>query len=328
MLKRYTHLTYDDRCQIYALKKSGILQNEIAVFLNVSQSTISRELRRNRGLRGYRHKQAHDLAKIRGSAVGRLRHVLVPDLIIRVEACLVQKQWSPQQIAHRLKLETGTQVSHESIYRHIWADKRRGGSLFKHLRQKGKKRNTRAGKNAGRGMIPNRIDIAQRPTIVDAKIRVGDWELDSIIGAKHRGAITTMVDRVTKLARLVLLESPTSFATTKAIIESLKPMKNHVLTLTSDNGKEFAGHCKVSAELSADFFFATPYHAWERGLNENTNGLIRQYFPKGADFAKLTAQDVQKVEDLLNNRPRKTLNYLTPNEVFSNLTNQPNHLCT
>ena len=150
-------------------------------------------------------------------------------------------------------------------------------------------------------MIAGRIDIALRPAIVAEKSRVGDWELDSIIGAKHIGAITSMVERKTKLTKLVLLKRPTVKATKVGIIARLKPIKAHVLTLTSDNGKEFCHHQKISQKLAADFYFATPYHAWERGLNENTNGLIRQYFPKGLDFATLTTADVQRVEDLLNN---------------------------
>lgn len=319
-MKDYHHLTRDQRCQIYALRKRGFLQAQIASDVGVSQGTISRELSRNRGLRGYRFKQASEFAARRRSAGSSIATVMTPSLIARAESMLVGSQWSPQQIAAALFLQHGTKVSHESLYSHIWRNKHAGGKLYKHLRQGGKKRNKRSGKNAGRGMILGRIDIAGRPAIVDAKTRVGDWELDSIIGAKHQGAITSMVERKTKLTRLVLLESPTARATRKGIIQRLKPLAEHVLTLTSDNGKEFAAHQKISKKLRADFYFATPYHAWERGLNENTNGLVRQYFPKGLDFATLTKAKVQYVEDLLNNRPRKTLGYRSPNEVFATLT--------
>ena len=248
---------------------------------------------------------------------------MTPCLIVRAETLLCDNQWSPEQISGALNREDGTKVSYESLYRHIWSDKRTGGTLYFNLRQRGKKRNKRGAATAGRGLIPGRIDIAQRPAIVDAKSRLGDWELDSIIGAKHRGAITSMVERKTKLTILELLDGPTSEATKEGIIRRLTPHKKHVLTLTSDNGKEFSGHTEISKKLGSGFYFCTPYHSWERGLNENTNGLVRQYFPKGTDFAKLTAVDVQRVENLLNNRPRKALNYHSPNEVFAKLTAPP-----
>jgi IS30 family transposase len=320
MPKAYHHLTRDQRCQIYALKKRGFRQTEMALDVGVTQGTISRELARNRGLRGYRFLQAQRFAGQRGSARKGVARVMTPCIIARVESFLMSHQWSPEQICGVLRLKDGTALSHESLYRHIWADKKRGGKLYLHLRQRGKKRNKRGAATAGRGLIPGRIDIAERPAIVDQKSRLGDWELDSIIGAKHKGAITTMVERKTKLTKLVLLSGPTSHATKSAIIARLEPLKKYVLTLTSDNGKEFASHDKISARLEADFYFCTPYHSWERGLNENTNGLVRQYFPKGTDFAKLTPADVQRVEDLLNNRPRKALNYHSPNEVFAKLT--------
>jgi len=322
MSKVYSHLTRDQRCQIYALKKRGFTQREIAVDIGVSQGTISRELSRNKGLRGYRFLQAHRFAVQRGSARKSVALVMTPCLIARVERFLIDYQWSPEQICGALYHEDCTKVSHESIYRHIWADKKQGGDLYLHLRQRGKKRNKRGAATAGRGLIPGRIDIAERPVIVDEKSRLGDWELDSIIGARHKGAITSMVERKTKITKLVLLDGATSEATCSGIIARLEPLKKFVLTLTSDNGKEFANHSEISEKLRADFYFCHPYHSWERGLNENTNGLVRQYFPKGTDFAKLTAMDVQRVEDLLNNRPRKALNYHSPNEVFDKLSDQ------
>jgi IS30 family transposase len=325
MPKHYKHLTSYDRCQIYTLKQSGKSQAAISLILNVNQSTISRELRRNTGLRGYRFKQAHALATQRGSARGCGARVLVPALIAKIEDLLRQKQWSPQQISGRLKLQSGTKVSTETIYRHVWRDKKLGGTLYVNLRCSGKKYNKRKGLNSGRGMIPDRIDITQRPQIVADKTRLGDWELDSIIGAHHKGAITSMVERVSKLVRLALLATPSSAATKDAIIAKLSPLKAHVHTLTSDNGKEFAAHKIISSALESEFYFATPYHSWERGLNENTNGLVRQYFPKRLNFNTLTHSDVKKVEDLLNNRPRKTLNYLTPIEVFSQITQTKNY---
>jgi len=293
--------------------------------MDVSQGTISRELSRNKGLRGYRVKQASEHAARRRSAGSSVATVMTASLIARAESMLVGSQWSPEQIAAALFLEHGIQVSHESLYSYIWRNKRAGGTLYKHLRHGGKKRNKRSGKNSGRGMIPGRIGIEHRPQAVTDKTRLGDWDLASIIGAKHVGAITSMVERKSKLTRLVLLKNATAEATRKAIIARLKSIKRHVLTLTSDNGKEFAGHHKISKKLGADFYFATPYHSWERGLNENTNGLVRQYFPKGLDFAILTPAKVQYVEDLLNDRPRKTLGYRSPNEVFAALAAHHNY---
>ena len=251
MLKTYHHLTRDQRCQIYALNKRGLTQTEIAVDIGVNQGTVSRELSRNKGLRGYRFLQAHRFAVQRGSARNGVAHVMTPCLIIRVETFLRDSQWSPEQICGALNHEDGTKVSHESLYRHIWSDKRAGGTLYLHLRQRGKKRNKRGAATAGRGLIPGRIDIAQRPAIVDAKSRLGDWELDSIIGAKHRGAITSMVERKTKLTKLVLLDGPTSKATNAGILARLDPLREHVHTLTSDNGKEFAGHAEISGKLNS-----------------------------------------------------------------------------
>ena len=317
----YHHLTNDLRCQIYAHKQSGKSQRAIAAMLGVHQSTLSRELSRNSGGRGYRYKQAQSKAQARRSAASGVIRVMTPQRIARIEGLLSGCQWSPEQIAAVIRNSDGINLCHETIYRHIWRDKKRGGSLYRHLRRRGKKRNKRSGLHAGRGMIPQRRDIVERPAIVDAKTRLGDWELDSIIGAKHRGSIVSMVERTSKLVRLALLNRPTSEATSNAIRTKLQPLSSSVYTLTADNGKEFAGHVRVAKALGADFFFATPYHAWERGLNENTNGLVRQYFPKGLDFATITHEDVQRVEDLLNNRPRKTLNYLTPNEVFTLLSN-------
>ena len=323
MPKLYHHLTRDQRCQLYALNKRGFTQVAMASDLGVTQSTISRELARNKGLRGYRFGQAQRLAEERGLARKGVARVMTPFLIARAEEMLSARQWSPEQISGALMHEDATKLSHESLYRHIWADKRAGGKLYLHLRQRGKKRNKRGAATAGRGLIPGRIDIAQRPAIVDEKSRIGDWELDSIIGTKHKGGITSMVERKTKLTKLVLLDGPTSAATKTGIIARLGSLKDHVLTLTSDNGKEFASHRNISEKLGAAFYFCTPYHSWERGLNENTNGLVRQYFPKGTDFATITPADVQRVEDLLNNRPRKTLNYHSPNEVFAKLTATP-----
>lgn len=325
MSTTYTHLTYDVRCQIYALKQSGKSQSAIARQLGVSQSTISRELSRNKGGRGYRYKQAHAKATLRRHRASVVARVMTASRLDCIRYWLTHEQWSPQQIAAMIRNKDKVSICHETIYRYIWRDKKQGGTLYQHLRQRGKKRHKRGNAHAGRGLIPNRRDISERPQIVAGKSRVGDWEVDSIIGANHRGSLVTMVERVSKLVRIVLLKRPTAQATKEAIITALQPLSHNLHTITSDNGKEFAAHQTIAKMLDADFFFATPYHAWERGLNENTNGLIRQYFPKGTNFDTISHADVRRVQNKLNNRPRKTLNYLTPNQMFAQLTTKQHY---
>ena len=226
---------------------------------------------------------------------------------------------SPAQISGWLKRHGRACVSYETIYKHIWADKKKGGTLYKHLRHSGKKYNRRSKGAAGRGCIPGRVDIKERPIIVEGKTRLGDWELDTIIGSRHRGVIVSMVERTTKLTKLMKVSHKTAEKVKEALIKKLSPIREFVHTLTADNGKEFAYHQSVSTVLQADFFFATPYHPWERGLNEHTNGLVRQYFPKSASFDNLFEEDVERVEALLNNRPREILDFETPLEAFHRL---------
>jgi IS30 family transposase len=319
MPKDYHHLSYDLRCQIYALFNRGLSQNQISKDLEVSQSTISRELSRNSGKRGYRYNQAHNKAMSRKIGKANARKMNT-ELFLFVESLLLNFQWSPEQISDYLQ-KSDISISHETIYKHIWNDKRNGGSLFKQLRNRGKKYSKRKGKTSGRGVIPNRVGIEHRPKIVDEKTRVGDFELDTIVGKNHKGAILSIVDRKTKLTRLALLQRSTADKTANAIVQLLDPIKSYTHTLTADNGKEFANHEKVTLRLEASFYFANPYHAWERGLNENTNRLVRQYFPKGTDFTTITHEQVKNVECLLNYRPRKTLNFQSPIKAFYQATN-------
>jgi transposase, IS30 family len=308
----YTQLTREQRYQIHALIKAAHSQSQIAVIVGCHKSTISRELRRNCGAHGYYPNQAQQLAR------RRQRHSRGPRIPAetwqQVER-LLQQQWSPEQINGRLRLEQQRTVSHERIYLYVYADKRRGGSLHRHLRSQ-KKQRKRYGGYIRRGQIPNRIGIEQRPAIVASKRRFGDWEGDTIIGARHQGAILSLVERKSKLTLLHKLESKAATEVKDTGIALLMPLQDRVHSLTVDNGKEFVLHEQITAALQAPLYFTHPYAAWERGLNENTNGLIRQYFPKKYDFARITNADVQRVAELLNNRPRKTLGYRTPHEVF------------
>jgi IS30 family transposase len=308
----YKQLAREQRYQIYALKKAGQTQSEIAKVVGCHKSTISRELRRNRGLKGYRPYQADELAYDRQCAAYRAR--IAWDTWQEVERLLCQ-EWSPEQIAGRLKLEKKPTVSHECIYLYIYAEKRRGGTLYQHLRSQ-KKQRKRYGGYIRRGQIPNRTSIDKRPKIVASKGRFGDWEADTIVGARHKGGILSAVERKSKLTRLRKLATKAAKEMKDKTIELLAPLAARVLTITVDNGKEFSDHQLIAAGLHARVYFAHPYASWERGLNENTNGLVRQYFPKKYEFAMISDKDLQQVEDKLNNRPRKTLGYWTPNEVF------------
>lgn len=321
MPKGYFHLTYEQRCQICTLKKRGDSVPSIAKELGVDRSTIRREILRNSGKKGYHYQQAHEKSKKRRSEVPNPNRKMTPQLIVLINKDL-RLQWSPVQIAGRLKMK-GILISHETIYKYIWWNKRQGGALYKELRHHGKKYNKRSKGTAGRGCIPCRVDIDQRPPIVETKTRFGDWELDTIIGAEHSGVIVSMVERTSKLTKLVKVSHKSAKKIEGALLKRLKPIKKFVYTLTADNGKEFANHQIVSSELEAGFYFAKPYHSWERGLNEHTNGLVRQYYPKAKRFNEISEKDLEKVEILLNNRPRKVLNFETPQEVFDRLTIEP-----
>lgn len=308
----YTQLTRERRYQIYALKKAGHNQTQIALLIGCHKSTISRELRRNCGLKGYRPYQADELAYDRQCEAYRAR--ITGETWILVEL-LLRQDWSPEQISGRLKLEKKPSVSHECIYLYIYAEKRRGGTLHQHLRSQKKQRKRYSG-YIRRGQIPNRTSIEKRPQIVAQKKRFGDWEADTIIGARHKAGILSVVERKSKLTRLRKLATKAAAEMKDNCIALLAPLAAKVHTITVDNGKEFCEHEAIAAGLQARVYFAHPYASWERGLNENTNGLVRQYFPKKYEFARIKTKDLQLVEDLLNNRPRKTLGYRTPNEVF------------
>ncbi len=308
----YKQLAREQRYQIYALMKAGLCQTEIAKVIGVHKSTISREMRRNRGLRGYRPKQAHHFAGIRRAKIARAR--ISPDTWTLVKR-LLRNDWSPEQISGWLIREFQIKVSHESIYQFILKDKRQGGNLYRHLRCK-KKRRKRYGSTSRRGQLLNRISIDQRPAIVDTRSRIGDWELDTIIGKGHKQALVSLTERKSRLTLVAKVKRKSAELTSRSIRRLLEPIASKVITLTSDNGKEFARHQEIATALKADFYFAHPYSSWERGLNENTNGLIRQYFPKKHDFTTITEKDVSMVMNKLNNRPRKCLGFKTPNQVF------------
>ena len=246
MPEGYLHLTCEQRCQIYALLQSGRSQAHIARQIGVDPSTISRELVRNTGARGYRFKQAHEKASQRRQEASDKPRKMTPDLVELIEEKLTQEQWSPDQISGRLAKDGVAFISHERIYQHVCKDKKDGGTLYLHLRHSGKKYNRRKGKNSGRGLIPNRVDIDQRPPIVAAKSRIGDWEADTIIGANHKGVVMSHVERTSKYTKLAKLPDKNADSVVQACARVLLPLADQIETITYDNGKVTGANFRAS----------------------------------------------------------------------------------
>lgn len=313
-MKRYKQLTSELRYQIYGLKQAGLNQTEIAKKIGVDKGTISREFKRNEGKRGWRPKQAQSFRDERRQACANGK-CFSPDEWAEVGR-LIRGDLSPEQAANRLELEGGLQISHEIIYRHIYADKRNGGDLHQHLRSQKPRRKRYAIGQERRGTIKNRVGIDERPEIVAEKTRMGDWEGDTVIGKNHKGGLVTLAERKSRYVLAGHIRSKHAAGVTAVTTRLLTPHKDKCHTITFDNGKEFAEHEKMAAELKADIYFANPYHSWERGLNENSNGLLRQYFPKGMELTDITEEQVQEAVERINHRPRKVLGFRTPHEVF------------
>ena len=313
----YNHLTFKDRVQIELGTKQGMTNTAIAEMIGYHYTTIGRELARNKANGIYEAEMAHQNAtKVRSDGMKHYPKT-TQQILNLISENLTEKEWSPDQICERCKQDNIPMISRSRIYGLIHEDRAAGGIVYKSLRHGGKKPNKRGkGHAAGRGLIPGRVDISERPAIVDEKVRVGDLEVDTIIGAGKQSALLTIVDRVTYLTKIVLLENLEANTVSTAMVDCLRHFSPNLHTITSDNGKEFAYHQRVSEELDSDYYFCRPYHSWERGVNEHTNKLIRQYYPKGFDFWNTTVEEVQIVENKLNDRPRKKLGYRTPNEVF------------
>lgn len=313
-MRKYHQLTHEQRYAIYELKKHGFNNSRIAEIICVSVSTIYRELKRNAGKRGYRPKQAQEKCLHRRR--NATKHIKL-NAVMKEYICQKLKHYlSPEQIVGEAKLKGIEIVSIERIYLFIWADKKDGGDLHKCLRWSNKKKRKRYGSKDRRGQIKNRRFIDERPIIVEQRERIGDYEIDTMVGKGRSGYLVTLVERKSKHTLIGLTCTKRSDQVRDEIIKLLTPVNQKVRTLTADNGKEFALHEEIAQAIEADFYFAHPYRSWERAINENTNGLIRQFFPKGHDFSKITKAEIEIVVNLLNNRPRKTLGFRTPNEVF------------
>ena len=311
---KYNHLSQNERYQIFALMKAGLNQTQVALTLGRSKSTISREIQRNSGLKGYRPKQATLKSEVRALGSRNAKKVSVDTLKSALD--LVRQEWSPEQIAGTMN------ISHETVYRHVYADKDCGGKLFMHLRSQKKRRKRYASGRQRRGQIPNKRSIHERPAVVDLRLEVGHWEGDTVIGARHKQAIVTLVERKSGYAKLFKVPNKTAELVSAAMIESLKPFDGLVDTITLDNGKEFADHQRVDLELGSTIYFADPFASWQRGTNENFNGLLRQYIPKDRPLSTVTQEELKMIENKLNHRPRKRLGFRTPHEVFHESLNR------
>lgn len=308
----YSQLTQEQRYQIYELTQQSKSEGEIARQVGVHRTTVGRELKRNAGERGYRPHQAQEKAMER-RGIARRPSKLDPVMAGEIADAIKEKQWSPEQIAGRRRLDGQPTVGKTRIYRMIWESS--DPKLHSCMRH-GRKKRKAYGKAEGRGRIPGRVGIEHRPAIVDQRLRNGDWEGDTVAGCQEKGAMVTLTERKSRFLVATPVKDKQSHTVGGAVAAALEPHKAHVHTLTFDNGREFADHNFIASLLEAKVYFARPYHSWERGLNENTNGLLRQYFPKGQSLKGLTERHLQRVVDRLNDRPRKCLGYKTPREVF------------
>jgi IS30 family transposase len=316
------HLTEEQRYDISAYLKAGFTKSQIAVKLHVHKSTITREIQRN----GYSRFRVYKPRIAQHRAEYRWLHRKLPrrfkDDVRQTARELLERDFSPEQIVgycRRLGIEM---VSHETLYKWIWEDKRHHGELYKHLRHRGRRHSKRSLSRKRRGVIPNRVDISERPAIVDERIRYGDMEIDTIVGSSHGQHILTVVDRAAGTGFLRKLGRATAEETADQLIDILRDLARMglVKTITADNGLNFAAHERVAKVLGIKFYFARPYHSWERGTNENFNGLVRQYIPKGTNFDEVTEEFLNEVERALNDRPRERYDYSSPRERFAMMT--------
>jgi len=311
----YKHLTLKERYLINAYK--GIkTQKEIAKMIGVHPSTISRELKRGRGQidKDYWVIASHKRAITLQAEKSRNANLKLTKENINLIKKYLLEQYSPEQISATLKIKHKKKISHVTVYKYIYINRLAEGNLYKQLRHKGKKRTKYGSKRKSR--IKDRVSIHKRPEIVEEKKRLGDFEIDTIIGAGKKGAIVTMVDRKSMFLKLSVPCTKSSKIVANEIKRLLYPFKKKIHTITTDNGLEFAQHKTISKALKCDYYFCDPYSSWQRGLNENINGLIRQYIPKGSSFEHITKKQIREIENKLNHRPRKSLGWKTPYEVF------------
>jgi len=309
----YKQLTSEQRYTISVLLQNRTKQKEIAKAINVSPSTVSREIRRNSGVRGRYNWETAQANAVQTKRKKPGNHSINKDVMEEAKHLLVTEQWSPEQISGVLAKD-GKYISHETIYRMIRKDKAEGGTLYKHCRHKLKRRARPVG--GRRISIPNRTSISERPAEVDGK-RFGDFEMDTIVGRGNHGAIVTLIERSTSMLFMrKLKKGKNAKELARTVIHLLSPFKEHVKSITTDNGTEFACHEMIGKSLGVTICFADPYASWQKGTIENANGLIRQYVPKTETFEHVSHQQITKYSKKINIRPRKKLEFKTPHECF------------
>ena len=310
------HFTVEQRYKLEVLLQQYVPKTQIATTLNKHISSIYREIGRNSDARNSVYKGSLAIRKCDKRHKEKLKNQCFTNDIKAYVENLLMEDLSPEQIVGRALKDNVECVCIETIYKLVWEDKKQNGILHTHLRNQGKMYRKRGASKDKRGQIVGRIGIENRPKEVDDKQRFGDLEIDLVIGKDHKGALLTINDRATGVLQMKKLESKDAEIVKAATIELLEKWKPILKTITSDNGKEFAKHHLIAKALEIDYYFANPYCSWERGANENLNGLVRQYFPKGSDFSLITAEQVKMVVEKLNNRPRKRHQYNSPNEVY------------
>ena len=311
----YRQLSNEERYQIAALRSHGLSSPQIAAVLGRHRCTITREVKRNATPYdgAYRPNMAAEMTSARRRRSRRNARYSAADFA--AVAVLLREQWSPAQIVGRLRREGQSVMSHETMYLRIWAERKSGGTLWRYLRGARKRRRKRYGRYDSRGRLAGKKLITERPAIVARRARYGDWEIDTVHG-RGTACVLTAVERKSGLVRIGKLTRATAAYTTERAVQLLLGEPHRVHTLTADNGTEFHGFPDIERGLDARVYFATPHHAWERGTNENTNGLLRQYLPKGADLRNLTQRDCNRIARHLNQRPRLRLGFRTPHEVY------------
>lgn len=311
----YYQITSEERYTISKLRKQGYTNARIAKYLGRHPTSIGREIKRNSCNDGYyRYSKAGSRTRNRRSVSRRNQHFTDEDYEI-VDGLLAEK-WSPEQISGYLRRHNVFSMSYETIYKHIWRDKANGGSLYKDLRCAGKQRRKRYGAYDSRGRLAEKRHISERPKEVEGRSCLGHWEIDTVVGKGSKDCIVTIVERKNGFVQIGKLKNRTKKELNKRTIKLIERISSRFKTITADNGTEFHGYKEIEEKTGVPFYFATPYHSWERGSNENANGLIRQYLPKGTSMAQVSQHTCNHIAHKLNSRPRKRLNYKTPWEMM------------
>lgn len=312
---KYHQITPEERYLISHLRKQGLTKAQIAAQTGRHRSTIGREFARNCNWQGfYRPSKAQAKTNGRRSRSRRNSHFSEEEMAL-VRARL-QEDWSPEQIAGRLRLEGQLSISHETIYRYVWTDKSRGGELWRHLRCSQKKRRKRYRAYDSRGRLAGKRSIEERPERVNTREEMGHWEIDTVMGSEDKHCILTMVERCSGFTLIGKLINRTKERTEQRACWLMGKYPGAFKTMTSDHGTEFHSYQNIEKRTGVLFYFAHPYHSWERGTNENTNGLIRQYLPKRQSMKEVTQWECTRIARKINTRPRKRLGYLTPQEYY------------